>query len=725
MKHIYLFLVAFLCCSNGLFAQSNASSTIPSSAEKFVAGDPPPVNSDYLVSDFENLILEPDSYWDGSDGSGSFTSGAVTFGNNNSGWGWTGWAYSNISDNTTPGYNNQYSAITGAGFDTTNTGMNYGVAYISTDWDTYQPLPLPLSFSDKQSHAIEGLYLTNSTYAALSMEHGDDFAKKFGGEDGNDPDYLKILVWGVKDGLKTDTIEYYLADYRFEDNSKDYIVKTWQWLDLSSLGKVDTLLFSTASSDVGDFGINTPTYFNIDNIYVVPNSTRYISEVLEYQPAPGQFINKTPWGLPSSKESLVGKITGSLSLGAFGGYVIFKFENPVKNHPDNPYGVDFTIFGNPSGSWSEPGIVWVMKDENENGLPDDTWYELAGSDYFFSSTLKNYQISYANPKMETAADVFWSDNLGNTGYIRKNEAHSQPYYPLPENFGSTLSDSLTLKGSRIDNAVDKNNPTFIKSYPRAFGYADNQLRGNTRITLPDNPYTAEIENSGGDAFDIHWAVNKTGDYVDLDAIHFIKVQTAVLADSGWIGEISTEITGAIAVAPDPSIDGVSEMIVIKDLPDTIKGKSFQIEAFPYKKGRWQKNQIITWSSNLADAKVDADNLLTFSASGELTLTAQLPNNPEITNTVSTYLQFDDTATSIPQQNLAEIKVYPNPASENIFVEGADDATIEIFSINGYPVFRQEECENKQAVSIGHLPQGIYIVKISGINANAALRFLKK
>lgn len=293
MKHIYLFLVAFLCCSNGLFAQSNASSTIPSSAEKFVAGDPPPVNSDYLVSDFENLILEPDSYWDGSDGSGSFTSGAVTFGNNNSGWGWTGWAYSNISDNTTPGYNNQYSAITGAGFDTTNTGMNYGVAYISTDWDTYQPLPLPLSFSDKQSHAIEGLYLTNSTYAALSMEHGDDFAKKFGGEDGNDPDYLKILVWGVKDGLKTDTIEYYLADYRFEDNSKDYIVKTWQWLDLSSLGKVDTLLFSIASSDVGDFGINTPTYFNIDNIYVVPNSTRYISEVLEYQPAPGQFINKT------------------------------------------------------------------------------------------------------------------------------------------------------------------------------------------------------------------------------------------------------------------------------------------------------------------------------------------------------------------------------------------------------------------------------------------------
>ena len=168
-----------------------------------------------------------------------------------------------------------------------------------------------------------------------------------------------------------------------------------------------------------------------------------------------------------------------------------------------------------------------MKDENGNGLPDDTWHELAGSDYFFSSTLKNYEVSYANPKMETAADVFWRDNYGNTGYIRKNEFNSQPYYPLPENFGNTLSDSLTLAGTRIDDALDNSNPTSVKSHPRAFGYADNQLRGNTRITLPDNPYTAEIENSGGDAFDIHWAVDENGEYVDLNEIHFIKVLLAI------------------------------------------------------------------------------------------------------------------------------------------------------------------------------------------------------
>ena len=124
---------------------------------------------------------------------------------------------------------------------------------------------------------------------------------------------------------------------------------------------------------------------------------QYISQVVEYLPAPGQFINSMPWGSPVSASSLIGGVNGSLSLGAFGGKVVFRFEEAVENHPDNPYGIDFTIFGNATSEWSEPGVVWVMKDVNENGLPDDTWYELAGSDYYFSTTLRHYEVEYFNP----------------------------------------------------------------------------------------------------------------------------------------------------------------------------------------------------------------------------------------------------------------------------------------------------------------------------------------
>jgi len=125
---------------------------------------------------------------------------------------------------------------------------------------------------------------------------------------------------------------------------------------------------------------------------------QYISEVIQYVPAPGQLVN-TAWGSPRSAASLVGGMNGSMTLGSFGGYVVFRLEGPVDNHPDNPYGVDFTIYGNPVAEWSEPGIVSVMKDVNYNGNPDDTWYELAGSDYFFSSTLKDYRVTYENPPM--------------------------------------------------------------------------------------------------------------------------------------------------------------------------------------------------------------------------------------------------------------------------------------------------------------------------------------
>ena len=118
---------------------------------------------------------------------------------------------------------------------------------------------------------------------------------------------------------------------------------------------------------------------------------------MEYTPAPGQLINTAPWGTPDGARSIEGSVDGSLCLGAFGGFVIFRFEDPVENDPSNPFGIDFTIFGNPVADWAEPGVVWVMKDENENGKADDTWYELAGSDYFFSTTSHNSSVTYYNP----------------------------------------------------------------------------------------------------------------------------------------------------------------------------------------------------------------------------------------------------------------------------------------------------------------------------------------
>ena len=113
---------------------------------------------------------------------------------------------------------------------------------------------------------VSGFYITNSTYAAISMRDGDMFSKKFGGISGNDADWFKLVIRKYFGGvLSTDSVEFYLADFRFQNNAQDYILTSWQWVDLTSLGNSDSLLFTLSSSDVGQWGMNTPAFFCIDN----------------------------------------------------------------------------------------------------------------------------------------------------------------------------------------------------------------------------------------------------------------------------------------------------------------------------------------------------------------------------------------------------------------------------------------------------------------------------
>ncbi len=258
------------------FCQSNAQNNYKSPLEGLKANSFFNIEGEFEIADFENLRLEPNSYWNGSDLSGGFQSGAVNFPNyyNESWASWSGWAYSNMADDSTPGYLNQFSAITAAGFNPDSSqGVNYGVAYVQADFVTTENIPIPLYFNDGNRHEVKGFYVTNSTFASMTMEYGDDFTEKFGGETGNDPDFFKLSVLGYFDGIETDVVDFYLADYRFADNTLDYIIKTWQWVELSSLGQVDSLHFTLSSSDVGVYGMNTPGYFCIDHLYVVPAGT--------------------------------------------------------------------------------------------------------------------------------------------------------------------------------------------------------------------------------------------------------------------------------------------------------------------------------------------------------------------------------------------------------------------------------------------------------------------
>ena len=219
------------------------------------------------IATFDDLQLTLNSYWNGSDSSGGFNSGNVFFENKYTSFGggayaWTGFAYSNTTDTLTNGYTNQFSAITGKG---ALNSANYAVSYVNYDYlNNYSMTPNVLRFTTPKS--ISGFYATNSTYAYFSMLNGDGaLAKKFGGTSGNDSDWLKLQIKGYRNGIMIDTVNCFLADFRFTNNAEDFIAKNWRWVDLSSLGNIDSLTFGLTSSDMGSYGMNTPAYFCMDN----------------------------------------------------------------------------------------------------------------------------------------------------------------------------------------------------------------------------------------------------------------------------------------------------------------------------------------------------------------------------------------------------------------------------------------------------------------------------
>lgn len=259
---------------------------------------------------------------------------------------------------------------------------------------------------------------------------------------------------------------------------------------------------------------------------------QYIQAVDEYVPAPGQFVNTMPEATAEdTPETMAQKCTEYLAngagrmvtLGAYGGYITFHFDHSVVNVSGQR---DFAVWGNAFVNNAEPAIVMVSIDANGNGLPDDEWYELRGSEYDNPQTIHDYQLTYTYEPMQSVA---WTDNQGQTGEIVRNEFHKQEYFPL----WLTSQGSLTFRGARLPDNTTLNNGVYtLKAFD--YGYADNHPNSNRE----------------GCSLDISWAVDAAGLPVNLSHIDFVRVYNAMNQICGAIGETSTEISGAEDLHPN-------------------------------------------------------------------------------------------------------------------------------------------------------------------------------
>lgn len=247
---------------------------------------------------------------------------------------------------------------------------------------------------------------------------------------------------------------------------------------------------------------------------ITVTSSTYVTQLFSYNPAPGQLINTTAGNADAAKTVLNGN-QGLVTLGAYGGSLVVGFDHTVINRENQD---DFIIYNNAATGFAEPGVVWVMADDNRNGQPDDTWYELAGAAQNLPGYSRNYAITYTRPGSATA-DVPWTDNRGNKGSVKTNTYHQQAYYP-----DWITTNTYTLTGTLLPSSnINDTNPTYITSNAFTFGYADS--------------------TPGGDKMDIANAIDAQGNKVALKGIDFVKIQTGIAYNLGWLGELSTEVKG--------------------------------------------------------------------------------------------------------------------------------------------------------------------------------------
>ena len=291
----------------------------------------------------------------------------------------------------------------------------------------------------------------------------------------------------------------------------------------------------------------------------------YITKVLEYRPAPGQFVNEMPmYKVGDTEEIMKQKVldyignghTSPVTLGGYGGYVTVGFDHTIENKKGLR---DFRVLGNatdaagrpfaakPAGGGCEPGIIQVAYDKNKNGIPDaDEWYEIAGSGHRAPeeepwydmakqagndvTLYHNYSITYFKPKKEPVEEteklqyIRWTDNQGHEEYRIKNSFHTQPYFPqwLDET-------ELTFTGTCLpQNAINEgqSGQDYYVLYRYQYGYADNAVNDDEAAVI-----------------DIDWAVDADGQPANLPGVDFIRIYTGVNQENGWIGECSTEVCG--------------------------------------------------------------------------------------------------------------------------------------------------------------------------------------
>ncbi|WP_312903133.1 T9SS type A sorting domain-containing protein, partial [Chryseobacterium taichungense] len=118
---------------------------------------------------------------------------------------------------------------------------------------------------------------------------------------------------------------------------------------------------------------------------------------------------------------------------------------------------------------------------------------------------------------------------------------------------------------------------------------------------------------------------------------------------------------------------------------------------------------ITWTPAFS-----GNNFSTFGINNQNELFVAAVNNGKIFRVTSTSLATNENDLS------SQIKIYPNPASKRVFIEGVKDknTTVEIVNAEGRKVLEQGKIEGDNGINISGIPSGVYFINLNSANQKA-------
>lgn len=380
--------------------------------------------------------------------------------------------------------------------------------------------------------------------------------------------------------------------------------------------------------------------------YAVPD------KVVDYLCINSQYTNVSYGVGPES--TLAGTMK---SIGNFGGYITYYYENPITDDPSNPYGLDFYAYGNSfasGGSAAESGQVYVSEDGK-------TWYALAGSEHFEDTTITDYEVTY---KKTADGKTSWTDNQGNSNDGTKMTGRwvSPSVYYMND---LAKGDTITLKGvviPSIQGTIQGDSTTASFAGATKFGYVDYFKNGSIGANV--NAYSENAESNG---FDLKWAVDEDGNPVTFkNGVHYVKIQTASNIWAGVFNEKSTEVSYVVRTTANEEEVGTTALpgkIVITDND----GKTIK-EITPDDNGVYEINTGIEENVNISVSGADDDNIYINNQRTASGTAAEIALNSSEIKTVRIIVQNGE-----KQPVYAYLKLIPDDVTAAKQVEGLINA----------------------------------------------------